>query len=369
MGLYDAMMRKGAETSILNVHSMQGKEIGRMDMASWSRQQTGFGYLRIRRTDIMDVFLDATSKANIPIHYNKHLTKIEENNDKVTAFFSDGTSDTGDFLLGCDGIHSAVRKLYVDPDCTPQYSGISNVFSLVPTSELPSEASSLDALNATLTSDGMFGISPATNLRDVVYWFFSREIEMPKAGDTRDGWEERGKTEVDNLKSTFIELLGDADSPWVNMLRDVVRKTDVVKFYPIFKVPPGRPWSKGRCLVIGDAAHAMPPHASQGVSMALEDVFLLSKLLSHYSSSANTQGSQSLDDLLQAYQMKRKVRTEQMLKSAERNGDIRKKKTSFRLRVEEVGLSFGFGVYGMMGLEKLGIGQGPLAYDVEEEIF
>ena len=368
MGLYEAMMEKGAETSILNVHSMQGKEIGRMDMASWSRLQTGFGYLRIRRTDIMDVFLDATCKANIPICYNKRLAKIEENNDKVTAFFSDGTSDTGDFLLGCDGIHSAVRKLHVDPDCTPEYSGISNVFSLIPTSELPSEASSLDALNATLTSDGMFGISPATNIRDVVYWFFSRQIEMPKAGDTRDGWEERGKTEVDNIKSTFIALLGDSDSPWVNMLRDVVRKTDVVKFYPIFKVPPGRPWSKGRCLVIGDAAHAMPPHASQGVSMALEDVFLFSKLLAHHSNHG-TQGSQSLDDLLQAYQVKRKVRTEQMLKSAERNGDIRKKKTSFRLRVEEVALSFGFGMYGKMGLEKLGIGQGPLAYDVEEEKF
>ncbi|KAF4210926.1 hypothetical protein CNMCM5878_003424 [Aspergillus fumigatiaffinis] len=369
MGLYDAMMSKGTDTSMLRVHSLKGNEMGHMDMVAWSRQQTGCGYLRIRRTDLMDVFLDAASKKSVPIYYSKRLTQIEEKDDKVTVFFSDGTSDTGDFLLGCDGIHSSVRKLYVDPDCTPQYTGISNVFSLIPTSKLPPAAGSMDALHATLTADGMFGISPATTARDVVYWFFSREITMPKSQDTRDGWEERGKKEVDNLKTTFINLLGDADSPWVNMLRDVVNKTDVVKFYPIFKIPPGRPWSKGRCLVIGDAAHAMPPHASQGVSMALEDVFLFSKLLTHYSRNLDTPNSPTLEKLLQSYESKRKVRTEQMLKTAERNGDVRKKKTPLRLRVNELALSWGLWVYGAVGLDKRGIGQGPLAYDIEEEQF
>ncbi|OQE26063.1 hypothetical protein PENFLA_c007G00760 [Penicillium flavigenum] len=369
MGLSDAMMAKGSETSMLNLHSLKGNEMGRMDMASWSRQQTGFGYLRIRRTDLMDVLLNSASKKGIPIHFNKCLTKIEEKNDKVTVFFSDGTSDTGDFLLGCDGIHSAVRKLYVDPDCTPQYTGISNVFSLVPTSNLPPAASSVNSLHATLTSDGMFGISPATTDRDMVYWFFSREVSIPKTGDTRDGWEERGKEELNNLKTSFINLLGEADSPWVNMLRDVVSKTDVMKFYPIFKIPTSRPWSKGRCLIIGDAAHAMPPHASQGVSMALEDVFLFSSLLTHHSRELNTSHSPRLGDLLQAYESKRKARTEQMLKTAERNGDIRKKKTPLRLRANELALSWGLWVYGAVGLDKIGIGQGPLAYDIEEEQF
>ncbi|KAF3385973.1 FAD-dependent urate hydroxylase, partial [Talaromyces pinophilus] len=335
MGLCDAMMAKGTETSMLRLHSLKGNEMA--------------------------------SKKCVPIYFNKRLTNIDEKDDKVTVHFSDGTSDTGDFLLGCDGIHSSVRKLYMDPNCTPQYTGISNVFSLLPTSELPPAASSLDALHATLTSDGMFAITPAAH--EVVYWFFSREITMPKSLDTRDGWEERGKKEVDSLKTTFVNLLGDADSPWVNMLRDVVRKTEVVKFYPIFKIPPGRPWSKGRCLIIGDAAHAMPPHASQGVSMALEDVFLFSNLLTHHSRNLNTPNSRSLESLLQSYESKRKLRTEQMLKTAERNGDIRKKKTPLRLRVNELALSWGLRVYGAVGLDKMGIGQGPLAYDIEDEQF
>lgn len=46
-----------------------------------------------------------------------------------------------------------------------------------------------------------------------------------------------------------------------------------------FRLPLGGKWSKGRWLLLGDAAHAMQPHAGQGVSMALEDAFLLSRLL------------------------------------------------------------------------------------------
>lgn len=55
--------------------------------------------------------------------------------------------------------------------------------------------------------------------------------------------------------------------------------------YAIYKIPTEREWHKGRCLNIGEAAHAMPPHASQDVSMALEDAFLFSKLLEIYYSS------------------------------------------------------------------------------------
>lgn len=43
---------------------------------------------------------------NIPIQYNKRVARIEENEDSVTAHFSDGTSATGDILVGAEGPHS-----------------------------------------------------------------------------------------------------------------------------------------------------------------------------------------------------------------------------------------------------------------------
>ncbi|KAB2098642.1 hypothetical protein AG0111_0g13124 [Alternaria gaisen] len=335
--------------------------MGKIDMVSWSRKTTGFGYMRIRRSDLMDVLLDSASTAGIAIHYGKHLTAIEEKDDLVTTSFSDGTTDSADFLLGCDGIHSAVRKLYVDSECTPEYTGISNMYSLISTSQLTPSAKSMTGLNTTLTSDGLFAITPVNQARDTLYWFFSREVPMPLSGDNRDGWEQRSKQEVDVVKTTLLRILGDADSGWLEMLRDIVHKTEHVRFYPIYKIPTGRKWHKGRCLIIGDAAHAMPPHASQGVSMALEDAFLFSKLLgSHYS---------SIEDALQVYEKKRKARTAEMLKTTERNGTIRKKKGAWELWANEIAISGGLWVYRTASLDKFGLGQKPLAYDVEEEEF
>ncbi|KAM0269852.1 hypothetical protein ACHAQH_009618, partial [Verticillium albo-atrum] len=75
-------------------------------------------------------------KHEIPMHFAKALASVEEKDGQVTVRFADGTSDTGDFLLGCDGIHSAVRTLHIDAGTKPEYTGISNMFPLVPTENL-----------------------------------------------------------------------------------------------------------------------------------------------------------------------------------------------------------------------------------------
>jgi 2-polyprenyl-6-methoxyphenol hydroxylase-like FAD-dependent oxidoreductase len=307
----------------------------------------------------MDVLLEATQKAALPIHYGKGLVRVEEDERGVTASFSDGTVETADFLLGCDGLHSAVRRMHIDPELLPEYSGISNIFSLIPTSGLPTAATSLEGLNATLTTDGLFAITPCTTPCDMVYWFFSREVAIPSTGDTRDGWEERGKKEVDTLKDTLLNLIGGADGEWGDLMTEVVRQTNVLKFYPVFRMPLGGRWSRGRCLIIGDAAHAMQPHASQGVSMALEDIFLLSRLLKS--------GKYSLEETFRVYEQKRRSRVDEMHKTAERNGDVRRKTGPWRLWFNEIAISGALWLYRLCKLDKLGLGQKPLAYDVDEE--
>jgi len=39
------------------------------------------------------------------------------------------------------------------------------------------------------------------------------------------------------------------------------------------------PWNRGRVVLIGDAAHAIPPTLAQGAAMALEDAAVLAELL------------------------------------------------------------------------------------------
>lgn len=345
-------------SSKLTVHSSNGTDLGEIDLASWSERKTGFGLMRIKRTDLLDVLLEATEKAGITIHYDKRLVAVEESAEGVSVTFSDGSTDTADLLLGCDGIHSSVRTLHVDQNTVPEYSGISGIFSLLPTSELTPSASSVSCLNATLTPDGLFVLMPCTPSGDGLFWFFSYEVPIPASGDTRDGWEEHRKKEVERFKTNLFDILHGVQGLWGHLLRDVVSQTKVVKFYPVFRLPLGGSWSTGNCLLLGDAAHAMQPHAGQGVSMALEDVFLLSRLLeSSYTSTS---------DIFAKYDEIRRPRIEKIYKTATSNADRRKKTSPWRLWIMECIMWIGLKGYKYCRLDRWGIGQKDLVYDIEQ---
>ncbi|KFA79438.1 hypothetical protein S40288_09234 [Stachybotrys chartarum IBT 40288] len=361
LGLYDDMVAKGALTSSMALHSLDGRSLGELDLAAWSKKHTGFGYLRILRTNIMKVLLTAAEQARIPVHYGKAPTSIQEKDEQVIIKLSDGTSDTADFLIGCDGIHSAVRSLYVDPDTTPEYTGISNMFSVVPSAHLTHFRGLPNSLHATITPDGLFALSPTSPTSDVLYWFFSREVPLPEGGNARHGWEAQGKKEVESCKGNLLQLFEGEKSEWVDMLRETIDRTKLIRFYPIYKLPTGGSWFKGRCLVIGDAAHAMPPHASQGISMALEEAFLFSKLLQSE--------APVIEEAMVAYVKKRTIRTEEILRTAERNGGVRRKKAPWRTRADEAAISCMLWVYRVAGLDRLGYGQKFATYDVEAEEF
>src|SRR5581483_9507798 len=43
--------------------------------------------------------------------------------------------------------------------------------------------------------------------------------------------------------------------------------------------PPARPWGRGRCVLVGDAAHPTTPNFGQGGGMAIEDGVVLARCL------------------------------------------------------------------------------------------
>jgi len=55
-------------------------------------------------------------------HSGKQLVDIEQASHHVTAIFSDGSRETGDLLVGADGLRSTVRQHYA-PEIEPNYAG------------------------------------------------------------------------------------------------------------------------------------------------------------------------------------------------------------------------------------------------------
>ena len=80
-------------------------------------------------------------------------------------------------------------------------------------------------------------------------------------------------------------------------------------------------WSRGRTLLIGDAAHATSPHAGQGASLALEDA--------HAARQADGL-DQELRLTFQNFEAERRPRAEKIVALARRNGNSKREFSAHR---------------------------------------
>lgn len=89
--------------------------------------------------------------------------------------------------------------------------------------------------------------------------------------------------------------------------------------------------STGRVILIGDAAHAMPPTGGQGAAGALEDALSLADTLA----SVHDKEVAHLD-LLRKWESARQERVEKILAFTSKGGDMRKSSvSSFRQILKE----------------------------------
>jgi 2-polyprenyl-6-methoxyphenol hydroxylase-like FAD-dependent oxidoreductase len=360
LGVYKPLLLRAAPAQEMSLYSSQGKLLVEMELGAWSAEKTGYKHLRIQRTDLQDVLLEKIQSEEIQIHYDKQLMAIDENDGGVTVSFSDGTTDAGDLLLGCDGIHSMVRKLYIDPQVQPEYSGISNIFSFLPASDLPQTASPITRMTGALTPHGAFALVPCSASNDTLFWMYSHGVPIPPAGNTRDGWEEHSKTATEGFKPTILTAVDSVRGQYGDLLKHVINLTEVVKFYPIFRLPLGGKWSRGRCLLLGDAGHAMAPHVGQGVGMALEDAFLLSRLLQASPSDA------PLSEIFSQFDRIRRPRIEKLYKQAAGKGEQRKETGPWIHWMKEIVIWAALLLYKSSGLYKWGFWEGDVVYDIDK---
>ncbi|KAF3925824.1 hypothetical protein ABW20_dc0102765 [Dactylellina cionopaga] len=260
----------------------------------------GANSLRIARKDVQGALLAKVSECGIQVHFSKRLEKIEQTPDNITALFEDGTSVTGDILIGCDGTHSAVRKC-IDPDRKPVYTGLSNTYSYVNPKD-PSILPMKDTSGIFQCRVGSLLLTWSTPSRsEKLFWAAVMEIDAPE-DLSKDGWKGMGD-DVAKMKQRVKETYCSERDPQMGFFADLLEATeDDVYFYPVWKLEMSEKWFEGRCVLLGDAAHAvgktlqifqmthvergltkggyiqMPPLA-QGVGLAVEDAVMLDRLL------------------------------------------------------------------------------------------
>src|SRR5215831_5284352 len=86
-------------------------------------QTLGAPVYPVSRSDLQTILIEAVGLDSI--HLGATCIGAGQNDTGATVTFDDGSSATGDVVVGADGIHSAMRRAVVG-EVAPRYSGMAN---------------------------------------------------------------------------------------------------------------------------------------------------------------------------------------------------------------------------------------------------
>jgi 2-polyprenyl-6-methoxyphenol hydroxylase-like FAD-dependent oxidoreductase len=114
MGLIDQMRQRSLDQR--GVAWIKGDGRRRAEMPVTAFHGNGLvSKLEILRGDLVDVLYQAT-KDHADYRFGTLIEELKQADDAVHATLSDGTTLTADLAVGCDGPHSAVRRLVFGPE-------------------------------------------------------------------------------------------------------------------------------------------------------------------------------------------------------------------------------------------------------------
>ncbi|WP_177225075.1 FAD-dependent monooxygenase [Geodermatophilus obscurus] len=171
---------------------------------------------------------------------------------------SDGGAGTVDLVVGADGLHSHTRGLVL-PDA-PQPRATGQLIRRAPAPRPPQvmRYSMLDGGPEL----GKVGVVPVSRTGlDVWLLEPDRGAERPPP---------------ERLPDVLRERLRPFGGPVPAVVASVTAEVDVRSLQSLLLPPP---WSRGRTVAIGDAAHTTTPQMAYGVGLAIEDAVVLAEVL------------------------------------------------------------------------------------------
>jgi 2-polyprenyl-6-methoxyphenol hydroxylase-like FAD-dependent oxidoreductase len=299
LGLADAIISGGEISESFDFYSRKGKRLASIHQDMQAR--FGQPAVNMRRAMLNEMLVDKAWSSSVEVHFDKRLARIEDRADRpIVAHFTDGSSAEGDLLIGADGVHSAVRQHVIPDGPRPFDTGLVGFGGFIPRAILEN-AGIGPRVEATFGQSGFFGYgycSPDPD--DGAMWWSTQP------SDGRDAATFRAMS-VQELKHHLRRF----HAGWHDPIPGIIDAADNVPVTDTLDVATLPVWSRGRALLIGDAAHATSPHAGQGASIALEDAMRLACLL---------QTDEEYSVTFEKFERERRPRTERIVALARRNG-------------------------------------------------
>ncbi len=251
----------------------------------------------IHRADLQRVLLNKIEAENIAVHTSMKVTSV--GNNKNSAFIEvDGKEIEADLVIGADGIHSKVSdSLFGKKEIA--FTGNVAWRMLIPVNLLPKNL---------ILPDTTVWLGP--NKHFVTYHVNGGKnlncvCLVEQDGWLNESWSEKG--DIEELKRIY--------KGWNRTIRTLLEHADSNTLYrwALHDRPPMRQWSKGKIIVLGDAAHPMLPFLAQGAAMAIEDGAVLANCIDYFNDT---------EEALKQFEIIRKPRTSYVQSAARRNAKV-----------------------------------------------
>jgi salicylate hydroxylase len=273
-----------------------GSLIAAVPLGAISESRHGAPYLHVHRGDLQRLLVDAATARGIPLTLGQRCCGIDGSDDGVDVHFENGQPRRFDVLVGCDGIHSQIRAA-IHGEEAPRFTGYVAWRGLIPTAQLP---------HGLVAPAATAWLGPRQHL---VHYYVRRGAFVNFVGVVEtDRWQHESWTTAGDP----AELLGDFAGWHRNVQRLIGQAHDCFK-WALFDREPLPSWSAGRVTLLGDACHPMLPFLAQGGAAAIEDAWVLARLL---------EDADDVSAALVEYQRHRQPRTRRLQYEARRQGEM-----------------------------------------------
>jgi len=224
--------------------------------------------IAVHRAELQSALRDAVPVDSI--HMNHAFSHLEDGPHSVQVHFANGAKTEVDLVVGCDGVHSAIRRA-LGLNClltNRAYSvwrGISRL------------SSSGDSRSLGLDEDGDFSES----------YGLGRKFGVLRLGEGRIHWYAVANDSLLGPDLPERAALLQLFSRWHSPIPELIEGAENILRNRVQDRISSLPWTKGRVATLGDAAHPLTPNFGQGACLAIEDAVVLAACLKSDSSVPN----------------------------------------------------------------------------------
>jgi 2-polyprenyl-6-methoxyphenol hydroxylase-like FAD-dependent oxidoreductase len=237
-----------------------GKEISRVYRKGTYEKEFGAPYYSMHRADLVEA-LGRNLPAGV-LNLGAQCVRAENNSTGAAAKFADGKEIEADLVVGADGIHSAVRESTFGEQA-PRFTGTVCWRGLVPYDRFPA---------GLISKDLNLYMGPKRHL--IHYMVRCGDVVNFVAHVETDSWTDESWTQECDRSEVLDTFAG-----WHEPLLKMIGAADSYYKWALYDRDPLQNWSKGRIVLLGDSAHAMPPFIGQGAGMAIEDGYTLAAMI------------------------------------------------------------------------------------------